>query len=262
MAIIALKTNPQVPRIDTVDGLKSKLFVPAQDKYNQLLKIISDAEAKIDAERKKAASAPPMPVANAQDAKIVRTVAARQTLAAISAIRKSVDAQCVVLVKDLRRLSAQAEEMATRHWDIRTMLRLFKISPLAEAIALRANYSELFEQAGPAELTGWAQNAIDSFDLILMDCVIRANDSRPRNERAFESAALIAFLQQNWNEYKMAQATLNGVVDFTQRAGLAYSEFERGRTNALGRISLGLQAYDYELDESGALVEPGSQRTM
>ena len=128
---------------------------------------------------------------------------------------------------------------------------------IGPATALRAQYAEILEHAGAVELAGWCQGAIDSADIVLMDAVIRENDSRRKDERAFLSPGVLELFGNVWQEHRLAQAVLNEVVTTAHRGGVALSKFEGGNgTVGLQRIALGLRLAnsDYTLDENGGIV--------
>ncbi len=60
-----------------------------------------------------------------------------------------------------------------------------------EAIQLRANYAIIFNGIGGAQLTDWAQLAIDTHDEVLADSVIREVSIRRAHERPFRVTEFI-----------------------------------------------------------------------
>lgn len=112
----------------------------------------------------------------------------------------------------------------------------------------------MLEVCGPVELAKWAQQAIDTGDPILADCVLRENGARKKDEQPFSCASLMEKVPNA--EYAGSQALLNQVIDIAQRGGLAYSEFQRQAPDAIRRIELGLKArQNINVGEDGAIRE-------
>lgn len=243
--------KPQLARLETPEAIKSNLLVPVQQAVARLDSLISNSESKINEIRALVSGG------NARGNEPNRARAATQPIAAITDIRKQVESEGRELVKALEAAAAMAEEMAQRHWSIRVMLRLAKPGGLAQATALRTQYAQVLSKAGMVELAGWAQNAIDSGDVVLMDAVIRENDSRKRDERAFLTPGVLELFGNVWQEYRLGQATLNEVITTAKRGGIILAEFEKGTGKvATNRIALGLRVAnaDYTLDEQGGIV--------
>ena len=248
---VPITLKPQLARLETPEAIKSNLLVPVQQAVARLDSLISNSESKINEIRALVSGG------NARGNEPNRARAATQPIAAITDIRKQVESEGRELVKALEAAAAMAEEMAQRHWSIRVMLRLAKPGGLAQATALRTQYAQVLSKAGMVELAGWAQNAIDSGDVVLMDAVIRENDSRKRDERAFLTPGVLELFGNVWQEYRLGQATLNEVITTAKRGGIILAEFEKGTGKvATNRIALGLRVAnaDYTLDEQGGIV--------
>lgn len=248
---VPMTLKPQLPRLETPEAIKSNLLVPAQQAVARLNSLISNSEAKINEIRAlvsggKAGGNEPM-----------RARAASQPIQAITDIRKQVQSEGRDIVKALDAAAEMAQEMAERHWSIRVMLRLAKPGGIAQAATLRAQYAQVLAKAGTVELAGWAQNAIDTGDVVLMDAVVRENDSRKRDDRAFLTPGVLELFGNVYQEYRLGQAMLNEVVTTAKRGGMILAEFEKGTgAVSLNKIAMGLRTAnaDYTIDEAGGIV--------
>jgi sulfur carrier protein ThiS len=200
------------------------------------------------------------------DAKLqdqIRSHADRQIVNALVGIRKKLDETAVPILKAMAVASDQAEEMKIRHWDKHSVLRRAKGTPTGgdflESMALRAHYGIILKNAEPIELARWAQQALDSGDLILADAVTRENFGRKRDERPFTNQALLDKLSVP--DFDAAQGYLNEVVLARQEAGLIYAKFENtSGQSSIKRIAFGLSAGMPEMDEAGGIIPVGAAR--
>jgi hypothetical protein len=155
-------------------------------------------------------------------------------------VRQALDQQLVPLFKQMLAAKAVAKEYATRHWTKPQVLnRATTGTGATEGLTRRAAYATIFEKIGKAQLFDFGQLAIDTGDAILGDSVYRATMIRPREERPFQPAELIALIPNA--EYTEATAILQSVLDTTDAAGLAIASFE-GKTGkvSISKIALGL----------------------
>ncbi len=242
--------KPQLPRLETPEAIKTNLLVPVQQAVARLTSIIQNGEAKIEELKRLFAG-------NTQGNEPGRARALHQPIPAIAEVRKSVTDEGMVIVKGLSDAAEMAEEMSSRHWSVRAMLKTAKPGGLQQAMTLRAQYAEILEKAGMVELAGWCQQAIDSADPVLLDSVIRENDARKRDERSFLPPGVLEMFGNNWTDYRTAKALFDEVVTTAKRGGLILAEFENGTGKvATGRIALGLRVaqQDYQIDEAGGVI--------
>jgi hypothetical protein len=188
-----------------------------------------------------------------------REVLQRQLNKEILALRREADAKLVELVKGLQQAASDAKTYGERHWDFWSVLRRAKtgagdVAGIVEAMSLRASYAAVLANAGPLELSAWAQQAIDFGDPVLADAVLRENASRKVDERPFSSASFLSKL--NNTDHTQAQALLDEVITIAQQGGVAYSGFMRRDSASFQRIQLGLRQMRRVkgVDESGAIL--------
>ncbi len=259
-----IQLKPQLIRLDTTDLLKDKLLLPVRQGVTRLQTLIKDAEKRIE-EIKQLVSGPAgKGTAPTHSARLSPVQHKYQPIKGIDAVKQEVESQGREIVQALDAAARLAEQMAERHWSIRAMLRRARplnLAPgggvVAQSMALRAHYAEVLKLAGPAELAAWGQQAIDDTDPVLMDAVLRANDARKRDERAFMSPGVLELFAENWTEYKTAKAILDETVTTARRGGLLYAEFQKGTGQvAVNRIALGLRVANSEhtVNESGEIV--------
>ena len=247
-----IQLKPSLLRLETLEAIKKTLLVPATELEVKLNTLTRQADKQIEEVRR---------VVYGDGGKgqlqPTRATANFQPIPAISKIRKQVEDSGRQMVLDLNALAEMAVLMAERHWSIRGCLRLAKPNGLPQATALRAQYAEILEKAGTAELAAWAQTAIDSADPVMFDAVVRENDARKRDERSFLSPGALELFGANWEEYKMAQAMFTEVTLTAKRGALVYAEFEKGRgAVATNRIALGLAVANktYDINDAGEIV--------
>jgi len=247
--------KPQLIPLD-INGLQQ--FASAQNtRLIKLTQLIATADAKIEKARQ--AAAPPPKGVSGAERQIIQTITDRQVNSEILAIRREADGAIVGVLVAMRNAASAAKAMGERHWDMWSVLRRAKtgnggVVGILEAMQLRSAYAEILAAAGPTELAAWGQQAIDTADAILADSVLRENGARKQDERPFMSSALITNLKNA--DFVQAQVFLNQVIDLSQQAGLAYSEFQRQDSAAFKRIQLGLKRRQSiaGVDESGAIL--------
>lgn len=245
-----ISLKPQLPRLETPEAIKSNLLVPVQQAVARLTSLITNGEAKIEELKRLFAG-------NPQGNEPQRARALHQPVPAIAQVRKAVTDEGMVIVKGLNDAAQMAEEMSQRHWSVRSLLKVAKPGGLQQAMTLRAQYAEVLAKAGVVELASWCQQAIDGGDPLLLDAVIRENDSRRRDDRAFLTPGVLEMFGNNWTEYRTAKALFDEIVTTAKRGGLLLAEFENGTGKvATDRIALGLRVaqQDYQIDEAGGVI--------
>ena len=219
--------------------------------------LITDAEKRI-AEEVKAFAAPGSGY-TPEERTYLQQANVRQSAAVRLRIRKETDALIIPILKATRASAADAKARAERHYDKFSILRRatgIQATGFVQSQALRASFAEIFEQAGPTELARWAQWAIDSGDPVMADAVIRANNSKPTNDRTFNSQSVLDAIPNS--EYEQAQASCQAIIEAAEAAGLAWSEFENDRPDAMRRIAVGLRKMD-KINEGHGIPEAGSR---
>jgi hypothetical protein len=232
---MVIKLEPQLPILNE-DGLRT-LVSAQRARVAKIHSLIASANAKIDAAVK--AAAPKVTGLSSEQERVFKQVE-RQNAATIRiAVRRETDQEILPILREVNAESANAKVRGERHHDLWSVLRRATNGlGIVAAAELRAAYCLILDQAGAVELARWAQQAVDTGDAILADAVIRANDSRKSDDRSFTSAALMTALPNE--EHTRLQALLKNVIDLAAEAGLAWSEFERGKSDGLRRIALGL----------------------
>jgi hypothetical protein len=127
------------------------------------------------------------------DQRATRTAADRQAVDDIRVIRTSANEVVRPILAKMFAARDQAKLMAERTHDKMSLLRR-ALGPFAgeggiqKAMEARATYRTILRDVEPIELTKWAQQCIDGADplsLIIADCVLRENFTRPRDNRPF-----------------------------------------------------------------------------
>jgi hypothetical protein len=134
----------------------------------------------------------------AEEQRIQRDLAAladRQVVDKIHRIKRDLDAVVPPIIKVMERASMTAKALQERVFDRYSCLwRVTAGLSRDAATALRANYAAILERAEPMELVKLAQRAIDEASpqsLLLVDCLLRENLGRSRDERRFQNAELL-----------------------------------------------------------------------
>ncbi len=247
-----IEIHPQLAPLD-LNGLRN--MVRDQEARLANLNNIIEAANKRIAELRKAAAPPPPGSMRPDERQIIRNVQQRQLISEIIQVRRETDKTLIPVLKNINAASDQARVMAERHWSKFAVLRRATAGNGAQdALARRAYYSDILAVAGGVELANFAQDAIDRADGLLADCVLRENGARKRDDQSFANQRLLDLIVIE--DYDKAQAALRQVQDTAQRAGLAYSEFQRQAPDGFRRIQMGLKAMrdGVEVGDDGAIV--------
>lgn len=176
-----------------------------------------------------------------------RSHAQRQVVRDVVKIREATDKVVVPVLRQMNADADRAREMSDRTHDKLSILRRTRgpfsgTGSFQQAMEARETYRTILRDVEPIELARWAQYVLDSGDpmsLIVADCVLRENFTRPKDRRPFVNATLLNLLIVP--EFDMAQGYLSDVVLLAQEAGVAYAAFGREIGAAsTARIALGL----------------------
>jgi len=252
---LIIKLEPQLTLI-SLDALKSQVSTQ-NERLAKITGIIADANKRIANGATEIAASAPKGTAYTQDEKrFVQQMAHRQVVTLRNVIRRETDALITPVLRQMQDAAKEAKQRAERHFDKYSILRRSfgtLSGGIVAATQMRAAYAEIFEQSGPVELARWAQAAIDTGDTVLADSVIRANNNKPTADRTFSSQELLNAIPNA--EYDTAQASCQAVIDLEERAGVAWSEFQNDKPNALGRIAMGLRKMP-EINADGSIDAP------
>jgi hypothetical protein len=263
MQLNLITLKPQLERWSRPELLTSNLLTPARQKETQIINMVRRDEKRIAGVRETVASLFGNGQEQTPDGRGARGSAANQPILAIDKIRREFRTEAEPLIAELNVLANGAAEIAKRHWDLHSVLRRATTGTgtgngVSDALTRRANYSAIFAASGKSELANWAQMAIDDTDLVLADAVVRENDRRERNERAFSSNDFLDTIGANLTEFRLARAILNETILTAERAGIAFAKFENPNGVAsLSRIIMGLKLMenaDYTVDAQGGIL--------
>ena len=224
--------------IFTMDNLQS--FARKQNtRLLELRRIITSATDRIETLRKSAA--PPAKDLTLEERHVLRRAEDRRQSEIISKIRREADQEIVPILREINAAAEEAKVRAERHHDKFSILRraTAPTNGPQDALRRRAAYATILDASGAVELARFAQQAIDTGDAILGDAVLRENGRRSGTDQPFVNGELLKRIPNA--EHVEVQGLLQSVLDRSEEAGLAYSEFERGRPDSLRRIALGLR---------------------
>lgn len=179
-------------------------------------------------------------------------------------VRKQINIEIRPTFQKMLAAKALATEYRTRHWSkIQVLNRATTGSGATDSLLRRAAYSEIFEQAGVAQLSDFGQLAVDTGDPILADSVYRAVAALPNDKRPFAPAAFLELVPNS--DYTEAQQILQAVMDAADSAKQSLDTFDGGRHGQVtqNQIEKGLRAQssaeafniDDLLDASGGVRE-------
>lgn len=244
------------PQLRILSDTELDAFVDAQrTRITKINRIIDDANKRIH--RAVDTGKPDLKGLSIAEQKQMNSLWERNGATIRGQITREVDKELFALLKECRQAGDDAKIMGGRHYDKFSILRRATFGKgMVEAMQLRASYGNILELAGDVELSRWAQQAIDEGDAILADCVMRANDARPLDQRPFKSIALLNALPNG--QYEAYMDKLNEVIDGATRAGMLISEFETGRPDSFRRIQLGL-AQQARINGASKVVPEGDE---
>lgn len=189
---------------------------------------------------------------NVQLQQAAKTIADRQIVEAIAAIKAEADAVCVPALKYLERSALTAKALNDRVFDkLSCLARVTADMRGSELMAYRAGVKGFVDGAEPIVLHRYAQAAIDRGrpeDLMLISAILNENLKLPKDRRAFTNSSLLDLV--NPPEFLEGSNSLTQVLDLHKEAGAAYARLAGhvGQASIM-RISRGLAAV--KLDKDG-----------
>ncbi len=171
-----------------------------------------------------------------QLARAARTIAERQLIQEIAAIKADVDQATIQPLKEMERAAMTAKTLAERVFDKMSCLARVNAGMDRRAlVSFKANAAMLADSAEPIVLHKMAQNAIDTGspeDLIAINAILNANLKVPRDQRTFMNQTLLELV--NPPEFVTARPLLASVVDMHNEAYAAWAKL----ANHVGQASI------------------------